>query len=448
MAELKVLNQKISYFKIEDEDYISITDMLKSKDGDFFVSDWLRNRNTIEFLGIWEEIHNPNFNYGEFAIIKSQAGLNSYKISVKEWVEKTNAIGIMSKAGRYGGTYAHKDIAFEFGMWISPKFKLLLIKEFERLKAEEQKQLGWNAKRELSKINYKIHTDAIKQNLIPTQLTKEQINYIYAEEADVLNMALFGMTAKQWRNKNPNLDGNIRDYSTINELICLANLENLNSVFINDGLKQSERLIRLNNIAISQMKILNDSDVKYLKGDKMKKNYLILHGSFGSNEGNWFPWLKEQLEKNNKKVLIPQMPVGVGNQNFENWSNVLNKLDISENTVIIAHSIAPIFVCKYLITNQIKVKKLIFVCGFNNYLGIDSDFDAVNEPMFIDNFDDVKKYCKDIVCYYSDNDPYVKYDVEKAFADKLTDKQYVIKNGGHINAETGYTKFEEILKEI
>ena len=264
MAELTVLNQKISYFKIEDEDYISITDMLKSKDGDFFVSDWLRNRNTIEFLGIWEEIHNPNFNYGEFAIIKSQAGLNSYKISVKEWVEKTNAIGIMSKAGRYGGTYAHKDIAFEFGMWISPKFKLLLIKEFERLKAEEQKQLGWNAKRELSKINYRIHTDAIKQNLIPNELTKEQINYVYAEEADVLNMALFGMTAKEWRNKNKNLDGNIRDHATINELICLANLENLNSVFINDGLNQSERLVRLNKIAISQMKILNETDIKYL----------------------------------------------------------------------------------------------------------------------------------------------------------------------------------------
>ena len=193
MAELKVLDQKISYFKIEDEDYISITDMLKSKDGDFFVSDWLRNRNTIEFLGIWEEIHNLNFNYGEFAIIKSQAGLNSYKISVKEWTEKTNAIGIMSKAGRYGGTYAHKDIAFEFGMWISPKFKLLLIKEFERLK------------------------------------TEEQITYVYAEETDVLNMALFGMTAKEWRNKNKNLDGNIRDHATINELICLANLENLNS---------------------------------------------------------------------------------------------------------------------------------------------------------------------------------------------------------------------------
>ena len=265
MPELNVLNQKISYFKINDEDYISITDMIKSKDGNFFVTDWLRNRNTIEFLGIWEEIHNPKFNYGEFAIIKSKAGLNSYKISAKEWVEKTNAIGITSKAGRYGGTYAHKDIAFEFGMWISPKFKLLLIKEFERLKAEEQKQLGWNAKRELSKINYRIHTDAIKQNLLPIELSKEQINQIYAEEADVLNMALFGMTAKEWKIKNPSLNGNMRDYASINELICLANLENLNSVFINDGLKQADRLERLNKIAISQMKILNESDIKYIK---------------------------------------------------------------------------------------------------------------------------------------------------------------------------------------
>ena len=244
MPELNVLNQKISYIKIQDEDYISITDMLKSKDGDFFISDWLRNRNTIEFLGIWEEIHNPTFNYGEFAIIESQAGLNSYKISVKEWTKKTNAIGIMSKAGRYGGTYAHKDIAFEFGMWISPKFKLLLIKEFERLKAEEQKQIGWNAKREL---------------------TKNQINFVYAEEADVLNMALFGMTAKEWHTKNSNLAGNIRDYATINELICLVNLENLNSVFISEKLKQSERLEKLNKIAISQMKILNDTNIKYLK---------------------------------------------------------------------------------------------------------------------------------------------------------------------------------------
>ena len=263
--ELKVDNQIINYIKVENEDYISITDMLKSKDGNFFVTDWLRNRNTIEFLGIWEELHNPNFNYGEFAIIKSQAGLNSYKLSVKEWVEKTNAIGIKSKAGRYGGTYAHKDIAFEFGMWISPKFKLLLIKEFERLKKQEEIDLGWNAKRELSKINYKIHTDAIKRNLIPTKLTKQQMNYIYAEEADVLNMALFGMTAKEWRMENPDLEGNIRDYASINELICLANLENLNSVFISDGLKQSMRLEKLNKVAIYQMQILNNSDTILLQ---------------------------------------------------------------------------------------------------------------------------------------------------------------------------------------
>lgn len=174
-------------------------------------------------------------------------------------------IGIISKAGRYGGTYAHKDIAFEFGMWLSPKFKLLLIKEFERLKAEEQKQIGWNAKRELSKINYRIHTDAIKNNIVPKELTKNQINFVYAEEADVLNMALFGMTAKEWRDKNPELKGNIRDYAIMNELICLANLENLNSVFINEDLKQSERLEKLNKIAISQMQILNDADIKYLK---------------------------------------------------------------------------------------------------------------------------------------------------------------------------------------
>ena len=262
--EISVDNQIINYVKIGDEDYISITDMLKSKDGNFFVTDWSRNRNTVEFLGIWEELHNPSFNYGEFAIIKSQAGLNNYKISVKEWVEKTNAIGITSKAGRYGGTYAHKDIAFEFGMWISPKFKLLLIKEFERLKKEEQKQLEWSAKRELSKINYRIHTDAIKNRLIPIKLTKDQINIIYAEEADVLNMALFGMTAKDWKNANPDLKGNIRDYASLNELICLANLENINSVFINDGINQSVRLERLNKIAISQMKILNNNDILYL----------------------------------------------------------------------------------------------------------------------------------------------------------------------------------------
>ncbi len=265
MKAINVLDTKITYFNINNEDYISLTDMLKSKNGDFFISDWLRNRNTIEFLGIWEELHNPNFNYGEFAIIKSQAGLNSYKLSVKEWVNKTNSIGIVAKTGRYGGTYAHKDIAFEFGMWISPKFKLLLIKEFERLKAEEQKQLGWDAKRELSKINYKIHTDAIKKNLIPKELTKYETSIVYAEEADVLNMALFGMTAKQWRDKNPDKQGNIRDYANINELICLANLENVNSIYINERLEQSERLIRLNKIAIAQMEILTKTNKNILK---------------------------------------------------------------------------------------------------------------------------------------------------------------------------------------
>ena len=267
MPELSVLNQKINYIQIDDEDYISITDMLKSKDGDFFVSDWLRNRNTIEFLGIWEEIHNPNFNYGEFAIIKSQAGLNSYKISVKEWTEKTNAIGIISKAGRYGGTYAHKDIAFEFAMWISPEFKIYMVKEFQRLKAEEQAQLGWSAKRELSKINYRIHTDAIKHNLIPAEITPAQASLIYANEADVLNVAMFGMTAKQWRDLNPEKKGNIRDYATVNELICLSNMENLNAVFIDQGMPQGERLVKLNQIAIQQMHVLEDDgdDRKYLK---------------------------------------------------------------------------------------------------------------------------------------------------------------------------------------
>ncbi len=178
------------------------------------------------------------------------------------------------------------------------------------------------------------------------------------------------------------------------------------------------------------------------------ENYIIIHGSFGSKDGNWFPWLKNNLEKDNKDVIVPQMPVGVGNQNFENWSKVLNELKINENTIIIAHSIAPIFVCKYLITNKIKVKKLVFVCGFNNYLGIDSEFDAVNEPMFIDNFEDIKEYCNNIICYYSDNDPYVKFEVEKSFADTVSNEQYIIKNGGHINAESGYTEFEEILKVL
>jgi hypothetical protein len=265
MAKIKVLDNEITILNIEDQDYISLTDMLKSKDGDFFISDWLRNRNTIEYLGIWEKIHNANFNYGEFAIITSQAGLNNYKLSVKEWNQKTNAIGLIARAGRYGGTYAHKDIAFEFGMWISAEFKIYLIKEFQRLKEEEQKNLGWDVRRNLTKINYKIHTDAIKENLLPKELTTGQINFVYASEADILNVALFGMTAKQWRDSNKDKDGNIRDYANVNQLVCLSNMESLNAHFIDEGLSQSDRIEKLNHIAINQMKILN-SDIKQLNG--------------------------------------------------------------------------------------------------------------------------------------------------------------------------------------
>ena len=253
---------------IIDDDYLSLTDMLKAKDGDFFISDWLRNRNTVEYLGIWERIHNPDFNYGEFATIRSKAGLHSYKISVKEWVAKTNAIGIMAKAGRYGGTYAHKDIAFEFGMWISAEFKIYLIMEFQRLKEEEQKLLGWDIRRNLARINYRIHTDAIKEHLIPATLNKQQVDHVYASEGDILNMALFGKTASQWRDENPDETGNIRDYANVSQLVCLANLENLNSVFINEGMEQAERLQRLNQIAINQMRILvEDRTTNRLEGE-------------------------------------------------------------------------------------------------------------------------------------------------------------------------------------
>ena len=250
---------------VTTDNYISLTDMLKAKDGDFFISDWLRNRNTIEYLGIWERVHNPDFNYGEFAIIKSQAGLNSYKISVKDWVQKTHAIGLKATAGRYGGTYAHADIAFEFGMWISAEFKIYLVKEFQRLKENEIKELDWDVKRQLTKINYRIHTDAIQENLVPDNLSQKQISYVYANEADVLNMALFGKTAKQWRDENPGKKGNIRDYANVSQLVCLANLENLNAVLINEELTQPDRLKKLNQIAIHQMKILlSDANIKKL----------------------------------------------------------------------------------------------------------------------------------------------------------------------------------------
>jgi len=266
--KIEVKGTKITIVKDSAGDFISLTDMLKAKDGDFFISDWLRNRNTVEFLGIWESVYNPDFNYGEFAIIKSQAGLNSYKISVKEWVEKTKAIGIRATSGRYGGTYAHSDIAFEFGMWISAEFKIYLIKEFQRLKNEESDRLKleWNYQRHLTKVNYLIHTDAIKENLIPAEVDKKQAAIIYANEADVLNVALFGKTAKQWRDENPNEKGNIRDTATIEQLVVLSNMESTNALLIHQGLEQSERLLQLNSLAITQMKsLLKHQNIKKLK---------------------------------------------------------------------------------------------------------------------------------------------------------------------------------------
>jgi hypothetical protein len=269
LLKINVLGNDITIIKNgKDDEFISLTDMLKSKDGDFFISDWLRNRNTVEFLGIWESVNNPTFNYGEFAIIKSQAGLNNYKISAKEWILKTNAIGIKATAGRYGGTYAHIDIAFEFGMWISAEFKVYLIKEFKRLKKDESSRLNleWNLQRTLAKVNYKIHTDAIKENLIPAELSKKQTAIIYANEADVLNMALFGKTAKQWRDENIKEKGNIRDMATIQQLVVLSNLESINALLISQGINQQNRLEQLNEIAISQMKsLVNNYTIKNLK---------------------------------------------------------------------------------------------------------------------------------------------------------------------------------------
>ena len=260
MDKLVVKGAEISVqWNSERDDFISLTDIAKLKDSDnprYIIQNWLRNRNTIEFLGVWESLYNPSFNRVEFDAFRSQAGLNSFVMTPQKWVESTRAIGSISKAGRYGGTYAHKEIAFEFASWISVEFKLYLVKEFERLKTEEMKQLGWDIKRNLAKINYRIHTDAIKENLIPPELSAKQVSMVYASEADVLNMALFGMTAKQWRDSHPELKGNIRDYANVSQLVCLSNLENLNAVFISEGMSQAERLAKLNAIAISQMEIL------------------------------------------------------------------------------------------------------------------------------------------------------------------------------------------------
>jgi len=257
VAKIKVLDTQITVVK---DDYISLTDIANSKDGEGRAADiiknWIRNRGTLEFIGTWEQIYNLDFKVVEFDHFKMSAGLASFVLSPGKWIEKTNAIGIVVKSGRYGGTYAHKDIAFEFASAINPVFKLYLIKEFQRLKEEEQKQLGWDIKRNLTKINYRIHTDAIKENLIPKQLIPSQINFIYASEADILNVALFGMTAKQWSESNPDLKGNMRDYADVYQLICLANLESLNAHFINENIPQEQRVQQLNQVAIKQMKIL------------------------------------------------------------------------------------------------------------------------------------------------------------------------------------------------
>ncbi len=261
---IQIEEHSISVTQQHGEDYISLTDMAHSQMQEHIIFKWMSLKSTIEYLGEWESLYNPDFNYTEFGTIKNAAGSNNFVLSTKQWMERTGAVGITSKAGRYGGTYAHRDIAYHFGMWISPRFQLLLVKEYQRLKQEEQKLIGWSAKRELAKINYHIHTDAIKANLIPEELTQKQTSIVYASEADVLNMALYGITAKQWRDANPELKGNIRDYSTINELICLSNMENINAVLINEGVSQSDRLMKLNQIAIQQMRVLSDVENRKL----------------------------------------------------------------------------------------------------------------------------------------------------------------------------------------
>jgi hypothetical protein len=269
MAKIEVKGTSITVLSGDADDYISLTDIARYKDSertDYIIQNWLRNRNTIEFLGIWEQLNNPGFNPIEFDGIRHQAGLNSFVLTSKRWIATTGAIGITARAGRHGGTYAHKDIAFEFASWVSVEFKLYLIKEFQRLKETEREQLGWDIRRNLTKINYRIHTDAIKAHLIPPQLTSHQTNLIYASEADLLNMALFGKTAQQWRTENPGNKGNLRDEANAAQLVCLANLETLNAHFIHQGLPQSERLPLLNQTAIQQMKLLlADAGVRRLE---------------------------------------------------------------------------------------------------------------------------------------------------------------------------------------
>ena len=266
MAKIQVKESEITVLSIDENDYISLTDIAKHKSDDptAVISNWMRNRNTIEYLGMWETIFNPDFKPLEFEGFRKEAGLNAFTLSPQKWVTSTGAIGIITRPGRYGGTFAHKDIAFKFASWISVEFELYMVKEFQRLKEQEQAQIGWTAKRELAKINYHIHTSAVSRHLIPQKVTAEQTRLIYASEADVLNVALFGITAKQWRDSNPDLDGNIRDHASINQLICLSNMESMNSVLIESGLAQHDRLVKLNEMAIHQMEILSSNGKREL----------------------------------------------------------------------------------------------------------------------------------------------------------------------------------------
>ncbi|HII15698.1 MAG TPA: KilA-N domain-containing protein [Nanoarchaeota archaeon] len=275
MEKINVLSKEVGFYTYNEEDYICLTDIAKYKDperSDLIIQNWMRNRNTIEFLGIWERINNRHFKPLEFEGFRKQAGLNSFVLTPKQWIERTSAIGIITRSGRKGGTYAHKDIAFEFASWISVEFKLYLIKEFQRLKAEEseRKAIGWDIKRNLAKINYRIHTDAIKKHLIPAKISRNEENLIYATEADILNLALFGLTAKEWHEANPSLEGNMRDYADVTQLICLSNLENLNAHFIKEGLGKLQRLEKLNIIAIGQMVILTRKNERVTRCNQLK----------------------------------------------------------------------------------------------------------------------------------------------------------------------------------
>ena len=266
---LNVNQSDITVIHQNETDYISLTDMTVSfKEGSGLIGKWITNKNTLEYLGVWEKINNQNFNYPEFGVIGQEAGTNRFMMSVGQWIDRTKAIGMLVKAGRYGGTYAHKDIAFHFAMWLSPEFQIYLVNEFQRLKDDENDRLKleWNLQRTLAKVNYQIHTDAIKENLIPKEITKQQASFVYANEADLLNVALFGITAKEWRDNNPNKDGNIRDYATLEQLVVLSNMESINALLIRQGLKQNERLIQLNQAAITQMKsLLQNNVLKKLK---------------------------------------------------------------------------------------------------------------------------------------------------------------------------------------